>query len=167
MNNAYKYSARKGPGDYIESIVYAESKEQAMEKIVQLGYSQVSIGELVPPSSQADKRVYVRVDSKVSIKYKTFKGKIQEPDEDEFEPELLATTKNISAGGLLFYANDPLGQGEVIKLTLQLPDQNPIECLAKVVRSNKVFAKSGYDIAVYFLDLPHVERLRLNRHILN
>jgi len=165
MNDAYKYSARKGPGDYIESIVYAESKEQALEKIVQLGYSQVSIGEMLPSSSKTDKRVYVRVDSKVAIKYKTFKGKIQEPDEDDYEPELLATTKNISAGGLLFYADDSLDAGEVIKLTLELPGQNPVECLAKVVRSNKVFAKSGYDVAVYFLDLPQVERSRLSRHI--
>jgi len=42
----YKYRAKKGPGKITESIIVANSKEDAVEKIAQLGYIAVKVEEV-------------------------------------------------------------------------------------------------------------------------
>ncbi len=42
----YKYQAKKGPGEVIESVVYAASEKEAVEKISQMGYLPVRLEEI-------------------------------------------------------------------------------------------------------------------------
>jgi len=42
----YKYRAKKGPGKVTEAIIVANSKEEAVEKIAQLGYIAVKVEEI-------------------------------------------------------------------------------------------------------------------------
>ncbi len=115
--------------------------------------------------SISDKRVYARLDSRVYVKYKLFNKKIQAGGLD-YEPEQAGITKNISAGGLLFNTGEPLAEGTILDLVLELPGETSIRCLAKVIRSQELVPNKSYDTAVCFLDLPNSERARLNRHVL-
>jgi len=163
---AYKYRAKKAPGEYIESVIYAQSQKEALERIDELGYEEVEIGDVVAPISDLEKRVYVRVNNKVYVKYKVYKGNTDELDKVDFEPEVAGITEDISAGGLCFRTQDYLSIGTVIELTLELPEGRSIKCLARVVRVEAKLASKDYDVAVYFLDLSNTERVRLNRYVL-
>lgn len=161
---AYKYRAKKGPATYIESIVYAKTEKSAVEKIKELGYEEIEIlGTVGMP--QEDKRIFMRVDNKVYVKYKIFKSKDAEAKNKKFDVELAAVTKNISAGGILFHGSEYLAPGTVIEIILELPQQTPVECLARVARVEEVEADKSYEIAVYFLDITDYERSRLNRFL--
>ncbi|MBU2063668.1 MAG: PilZ domain-containing protein [Candidatus Omnitrophica bacterium] len=161
---AYKYRAKKGPATYIESIVYAKTKESAVDKIKELGYDEIEIlGTVGLP--EEDKRIFMRVDNNVYVKYKIFKIKDADAKNKKFDVELAAVTKNISAGGLLFQATDYLAPGTVIELTLELPQQASIQCLARVARVEEVELDASYEIAVYFLNITDYERARLNRFV--
>lgn len=119
-----------------------------------------------PKPSIEDKRIYARLDSRVYVRYKVFKQKLEKSKELTFEPELVGVTKNMSAGGLLFNASENINLGTVVDLTLELPEENPIQCLARTVRVEEVIPNKSYETAVCFLDLPNAERARLNRYVI-
>lgn len=83
--------------------------------------------------SGSEKRRYQRLNSKINLSYKVFKSK-DDLLKRGFWSEQLSVTKDISAGGLLFYADEPLPIGSILELNLELPDgKEPIECLARIV----------------------------------
>jgi hypothetical protein len=115
-------------------------------------------------STGLERRVYVRLDSKVNVSYK-----IIEKEHDLLKrgivPEQLSVTENISAGGVLLYVDEPLPIGSILELKLELPSESDsIECLARVVRVETT-AEKGYLIGVCFLDLSGAERSRLNKYV--
>lgn len=56
--------------------------------------------------------------------------------------------------------------GSILELTIELQDgQNPVKCLAKVLRIEELPEDSHYDIGVCFLDIAGSDRLRLNKYI--
>jgi type II secretory ATPase GspE/PulE/Tfp pilus assembly ATPase PilB-like protein len=122
--------------------------------------------ETVQPQEGSDKRVYRRLNNKVSLRYKVFETE-NEFIKRGYTAEESAATKDISAGGLLFVTQDKLAVGSILELSLELPvAEAPIECLARVVRvAEGLFKESGYDIAVCFLDLTSAERTRLDRFV--
>jgi type IV pilus assembly protein PilB len=111
-----------------------------------------------------DARIFSRLNSKVNLRYR-----VVESEEDLLKRGLtlehLSVTKNISAGGLLFVADEPLAIDSILELNIELPDtEAPIECLARIVR----IEESGhrrYDIAVCFLDITGAQRTRLNKYV--
>ncbi|MCP4650256.1 MAG: Flp pilus assembly complex ATPase component [PVC group bacterium] len=111
----------------------------------------------------ADRRVFERLDNRVYVRYTFFKTGQKNAG---YEPEQVAVTKNISAGGLLFDTSESLAVGEMVDLTLELPDETSVQCLARVIRVEEIVPNKNYEIAVCFLDLPNVERSRLNRFVL-
>lgn len=114
---------------------------------------------------EADKRVYNRLNSKVNLRYKVFKSK-EELLKRGISPEQLAVTKNISAGGLLFFSNESLLAGAILEIKIELPDGlDPIECLARVVRSEETDQENIYNIAACFLDMTSAQRVRLDRYV--
>ncbi len=163
---AYRYEAKKETGEIIESIIYASSQEEAMEKIKDMGYLPVKIGDMLSPDSVSEKRIYVRLDNRVYVRYKMFKLKTKSADDIDYEPEVAVITKNMSAGGLLLRTSESLALGTIIDLSLELPEENPVQCLARVVRIEEIVLDRDYEIAVCFLDLPNLERARLNRYVL-
>lgn len=107
-----------------------------------------------------NRRQYLRLKSYCLIKY----AKLQENNQ---EAGKTANIKNISEGGLLFTAYNPLPVSSVIKLAISLPEQpNGIEVYAKVIRCTKVSdSESVYHVAVNFIDLSENIRKLITGHI--
>ncbi len=115
--------------------------------------------------SDAEKRVYERLSSKVNIRFKVYKTK-EELMKKGYTLEQLCVTSNISAGGILFVSVGLIPRGAFLELTLELPDaQDPVECLARIVRAEETDKENIYNIAVCFLDITSAQRLRLNRYV--
>jgi type II secretory ATPase GspE/PulE/Tfp pilus assembly ATPase PilB-like protein len=150
----------------LEEVIRVTSSEEGLiEKNPQSFNINYAKKETVLPANESDKRVYQRLNNKVSLRYKVFET------ENEFikrghTAEDFGATKNISAGGLLFTAQEKLAIGAIIELSLELPvSEAQIECLARVVRVEELGKENGYDIAVCFLDLTSAERMRLDRFV--
>ncbi|MFH0918333.1 MAG: ATPase, T2SS/T4P/T4SS family [Candidatus Omnitrophota bacterium] len=121
--------------------------------------------EAVAEAESSGKRVYRRLDNKINVRYKVFETE-NELIKRQDSAEELAATKNISAGGLLFVAQDKLATGAILEIKIQLPNsQELIECLARVVRVEELKEYQEYDVAVCFLDLTGAERIRLDKYV--
>jgi len=116
--------------------------------------------------SGLERRAYSRLQSGISVQYKVFKSQ-EELLKRGFKPEQFSLTKNISAGGLLFDAGEFISLSSIIELKLELPDKKdePIECLARVIRSEEIEENKIYETAVCFLAITSAERARLDRFI--
>lgn len=114
---------------------------------------------------QFDKRAYRRLKSKVNLRYRRVK-----PGEvllkKGLNAEELSVTRDISAGGLLFVADEALRIGEILELKIELPgEKKAIDCLAKVARVAELEENKNYNIAVYFLDLTGADRTKLEKYV--
>jgi Tfp pilus assembly pilus retraction ATPase PilT len=112
-----------------------------------------------------DKRIYPRLDTRVNLHFTIFDSE-ESLVKAGFKPEQFSVTKNISAGGLLFFSNDPLPVSAIIELNMDLPDgEGSIGCLARVVRVEEAGQEHLYNVGVCFLDITGAERARLNKFI--
>lgn len=112
----------------------------------------------------AEKRVYPRLKKEIPIRYRLFP-----PQEAEKIQKALreASTKNISAGGILFELSSPIAVESIIEVTINLPEAaEPIVCLAKVVRIEALAESTAYDIAICFLDIQSGDRKRLEKYVI-
>ena len=113
------------------------------------------------PLQEPDRRAFQRLTSKVNITYKIYKSQ-EELRKRGFKLEEFSVTKDISAGGLLFVSNESLAIGWILELKIELPDgEEPVACLARVVRTEELEEKRQYDIGVCFLDITGAARTRL------
>jgi type II secretory ATPase GspE/PulE/Tfp pilus assembly ATPase PilB-like protein len=116
-------------------------------------------------ASALERRVYPRLDSKVNVRFKVFKSK-EELIKRGFNPDHLSVTKNISAGGIVFVSHEPLAVGSLIELGMEIPGMDePIECLARVLRVQEIKEEEIYDVVVYFLDIASAQKTKLNKFI--
>lgn len=112
-----------------------------------------------------DKRVYPRLDTKINLHYTIFDSQ-EALVKAGFKPEQFSVSKNISAGGVLFFSNEPLPVSAILELKMELPDgEGSIDCLARVVRVEEAGQEHLYNIAVCFLDITGAQRGRLNKFI--
>lgn len=154
---AYKYIARRQiNGKPIEAVVYANTAQEALKKIDELGYTPESIEKLDMP----DRRIFARINMQLPVWFNRFK-----PGHDsEFDVE--GETINISAGGILFKTGRSFQPGITIELMLELSDNDEdIQCLARVIRCDLDEQERTCNIAVSFLDLTHPERNRLSEFL--
>ncbi|HLD41048.1 MAG TPA: ATPase, T2SS/T4P/T4SS family, partial [Candidatus Omnitrophota bacterium] len=116
----------------------------------------------------SDKRIFTRLDNKVNLIYKVLEVK-DGLVKRGFTPEQFSVTRNISAGGLVFISDEPLAIGAVLELKIELPNEAPIDCLARVVRVEErqasLSSKPSYDTAICFLDIAGSQRSQLNKYI--
>ncbi|MCM8797797.1 MAG: Flp pilus assembly complex ATPase component TadA, partial [Candidatus Omnitrophica bacterium] len=146
----------------VMKVTPQEQRPRALETETSVLPSRPS-GEVVF-SPNLEKRRYQRLASKVNLSYKILKSD-DELLKRELQIEQVSVTKNISAGGLLFYADEPLPIGAILELNLELPDgKEPLKCLARIVRIDEMEEKKKYDIAVCFLDITGDERNRLSKY---
>lgn len=123
----------------------------------------LSLGQGKPEAGE--RRVYSRLSREIPLRYKAYKSQ-EELFKGSITTEQLSLTKNISAGGLLFVSDKHLVIGSFLELIIELPDkQDPIKCLAKVLRVEEVPQDSRYDIGICFLDIAGADRLRLNNFV--
>ena len=104
------------------------------------------------------------MDEKVDLRYKVLslkEGQLRQ----SFNPEQLSASKNISAGGLVFIADEPLTVGSIVELKIELGPVDSIECLAKVIRTEEKEPEKSYDIAVCFLDITSAQRQALSKYV--
>jgi c-di-GMP-binding flagellar brake protein YcgR len=151
-----------------EEVMKVTSAEEQMDYIEKKteAYFNTFPNEITHTPSGFERRTYIRLNSKVNLRYALVKSKEEALKKRGLTPEQLSVTKNISAGGLLFVADEELPLGSFLELKLELPDgEGQIECLAKVVRIEEIESDRNYDIAVCFLDLTGAERNRLNKYI--
>lgn len=149
-----------------EEVMKVSSQEERPSEEVERETPSSSglVNEAVLPLS-TERRLYQRLKSKINLGYKVY-----ELNDDvlnkESRPEQLSVTKNISAGGMLFYANEPLPISSILELKIELPDGKPIiECLARLVTIDEIEEEKNYNMAVCFLDITSAERSRLDKYV--
>ena len=154
---AYKYVAKRQiNGKLIEAVVYANTEQEALEKINELGYTVESLEKL----NMLDRRVYARINIQLAVWFNRFKPG------HEGELDIQGRTLNISAGGILFKTDRSFAVGTTIELMLELSEtEEDIQCLARLVRCEPEDEGKSYNIAVSFLDLPYPERNRLSEFL--
>ena len=107
----------------------------------------------------------MRIDNRINLRYKVIKSQ-EELAKRGLDAEHISVTKNISAGGILFIANELLPLGTILELKIELPGgEKPVECLARVVRMEEVELEKVYYIGACFLDLTGADRARLDRYV--
>ncbi|MBI5416019.1 MAG: Flp pilus assembly complex ATPase component TadA [Candidatus Omnitrophica bacterium] len=119
--------------------------------------------------SGAERRTYPRRDRKVNIRFKVFRSKdeaLKRGGTPPPEVEHLSVTTNISAAGMIFIAREPVAAGSILELKIELPNsEEPVECLAKVLRVEEVEEEKTYDVTVNFLDISGAQRTKLNKYV--
>ncbi len=114
------------------------------------------------------RRVYPRVDDRLSIRFRIMKHSKDKGlyGRKKISPECLAATKNISAGGLLFVSNEAPPANSIIEVKIDGPGRDdPVECLAKVVRVVTIEEGKIYNVAVSFLDISSKDRAYLDKYV--
>ena len=114
-----------------------------------------------------EKRRYRRIDKSFLTRLKIMPSKLNKLKEAFWD---LITTKNLSAGGLLFnyYKEMPVGAKIELRIVFLLADR-PIECIGKVIRSQKIIdngVKSAYRIAAEFEDINDQDKRSINSSVL-
>ncbi|MDB4349906.1 ATPase, T2SS/T4P/T4SS family, partial [Omnitrophica bacterium] len=148
----------------VMQVTSAEEEATGLEKEKQIPmYSEIVEEE--PKFSGKDKRIFERVDKKINLRYNIYVLK-EELFEGGPQLERFSVTKNISAGGLLFISNIPLPVGSILEVKLELPDaEPPMQCLARVVRTQEEEPDKSYGIGLYFLDITSANRARIKKYI--
>ena len=112
-----------------------------------------------------ERRTYMRLNLKVNLEYRVVKLP-SELSKQELEVEYFSTTKNLSAGGLVFVAKEQIPIGAIVELKIQLPGvKEHIECLSRVMRIEEIEIEKTYDTAVCFLDLSGGDRAKLVKFV--
>ncbi len=113
-----------------------------------------------------ERRIFLRLDcDHVAVFYRVIKVGTQESLSTTLTEER-TLSKNISAGGILFYSNELIIAGSILELRFQIPaSEDRIECLARVVRCEKIEVEGIYEVGSCFLDLSAKDRAKLERFI--
>lgn len=150
--------------------VTTEEKYEMQEKATDAGPQRVTFREQEEPKMAQDgqvypnRRLFMRLDAKIPIQWKIIpKEKI--PPERKPAVEFMTLTKNISAGGLFFIARELMPVSAIIELRIDLPDEEPIVCLARILRVEESEIEGKYKVAVCFLDLSGRDRSRINKFV--
>lgn len=143
-----------------EAISYRAQSFQ--EKLLQQEEQKVQTKTQI---SSLERRVYPRLKAGTHLVYRLFKSP-QDLLRRGFSPEQISTTKNLSAGGLLFDSDEQLPVGSFLELKIELPDEKkPIECLARILRVEEIEANRVYGVAVRFLSITGADRARLSKYV--
>ena len=114
-----------------------------------------------------ERREYRRIERSFLTRLKIAPSKLNKLKEAFWD---LITTKNLSAGGLLFtyYKQVPVGAELELRIVFPLADR-PIECRGKVIRSQKIIdngVKSAYRIAACFEDINEQDQRSIESSVL-
>lgn len=115
----------------------------------------------------SDKRIYRRLDDKINIRFKQVEQEKRSSlfDRKKINPEFMSSTRNISAGGLLFTSNEAPILDSIIDIKLEVPNKGEsIQCLGRVVRVETVEARKNYNVAIIFLDITSKDRAYLDKY---
>lgn len=109
---------------------------------------------------EIQRRLWVRVPANLYLRYCL-------ESKEKFKPINLATSLNVSGGGICFTTSEPLELEQILEMEINLPDRDPVICHIKVLRmsesekkqnSKKVYAK--------YLDITEPQRDRIVSFVL-
>ena len=102
-----------------------------------------------------NRRKYIRVSAHHLLKYKLAEKK-----------EEMSFGRNISAGGVLFFAKEDLPAGAVVELKINFPQYpHPIEATAKIVRTKTLKGAEGFEVAAEFIHVDEDAKDFINKRI--
>jgi c-di-GMP-binding flagellar brake protein YcgR len=105
-----------------------------------------------------DRRKYPRVNA--SVTYSIENTKL----DDQFKQ-----TKNISAGGIAFFARDPLEVGSILCLDMDLPDMSSVQTKARVVWREHIKIpedeKICCELGVEFIEVDDKIRKKISKYV--
>ena len=156
-----------------EVVKVTQAEEAAMQEFARASVGTAAsasddlvFGQKMEDLSPGDKRTYARLHSRVNLRFKVFET-LEQAAGKGYKPENLTVTGNLSAGGLLFYANEPVPIGAFVEVKVELPDSpESIVCLAKVVRVEEIEPGRKYNIAAQYLDITSANRARINKFVM-
>ena len=106
-----------------------------------------------------EEREYVRLDTAKDVRYKVLKGKVH----------LDSKSKNISAGGIRFFAKELLEPKGVLDLVIYLGEEyKPVMAMGEVVWSRKLDREvdsKGYEIGVKFTAIDKNDCAKINEFV--
>jgi diguanylate cyclase (GGDEF)-like protein len=128
------------PGD-------ATTAEELVDRADRALYVAKSMGKNCVKPFSDERREYSRLDARVGGAFSVL----------EKDRHALSTV-NLSEGGVLFHASEPLPTGAFVKLQLSLPGGEPVECAVRVLRV--VGARGGFEIGTQIIHMPRAHQRR-------
>lgn len=102
-----------------------------------------------------EKREFIRLSAHHLLKYKVVGGQ-----------DSLSFVRNLSAGGILFYASDNIVVGSILEVKINLlPNPEPIQATIKVVRVKHLKKARGVNIAAVFVNIDDKDKEIIGKKI--
>lgn len=109
---------------------------------------------------EIQRRNWVRVPANLYLRYCLSSNQ-------KFKPIYLATSVNISGGGICFTTNEVLGMEQVLEMEINLPDRDPVICNIKILRMTETDTRlNSKKIYAKYLDITEPQRDRIVSFVL-
>ena len=106
---------------------------------------------------KADRRSFIRLNTHNLIRYRAVGNGAG-----------LSFSRNISAGGVLFFCPEELSAGSIVEMEINFPHfPEPIRAVAKVVRVSPNKYTQGFEIGVEFIEVDEEAKNFINQKILS
>ncbi|UCG34868.1 MAG: PilZ domain-containing protein [Candidatus Omnitrophota bacterium] len=105
-----------------------------------------------------ERRKFIRLKAHHLLKYRVV-------DREEV-PNLLSFARNVSAGGVLFYADKEISPGNLVELEINFPEYpKPIKTVARVVRAVPLKEIGGFEMGAEFINIAESDRKFIDEKI--
>jgi len=103
-----------------------------------------------------NKRKFPRLGAHHLLKYRILESQTAE----------VSFARNVSAGGVLFYAHENIPVGSAVELTINFPGMvQPVKVQANVLRVKELKKIGGFEVAVQFVNLDEATLSFMNERI--
>jgi diguanylate cyclase (GGDEF)-like protein len=134
------------PGD-------AASAEELVDRADRALYVAKSIGKNCVKPFSDERRDHTRLEATLPGRFSVL--------EQGFHP---LTTLNLSEGGVLFHAREPLPAGAFVRVQLALPPSgDPVECAVRIMRV--VGARGGFETGAQIVHMPRAHQRRFRQFL--
>jgi hypothetical protein len=134
------------PGDAASATELVDRADRAL-------YIAKSIGKNCVKPFSDERREYTRLEATIPGRFNVLE-----------KGSHTLTTLNVSEGGVLFHALEPLPSGAFVKVQLALPPSGePAECAVRVTRV--VGARGGFEIGTQIIDMSRAHQRRFRQFL--
>jgi len=98
-----------------------------------------------------ERRKFIRLKAHHLLRYRVVNS--------EEAPRLLSFARNVSAGGVLFYADKEISPGSLVELEISFPEHpKPIKAVARVIRTVPLETIGGFEMGAEFINIDEADR---------
>jgi c-di-GMP-binding flagellar brake protein YcgR len=115
-------------------------------------------------AERRQRRAWVRIELSIPVKYRRWKlGDSLQSNSDSTADFTETSSIDISGGGMMFTTNEKLQQGDLLFVSLEIPDFGPLNVKSRITRISRTppAAKAKYFVGVEFLDLRENDQDRI------